>query len=502
MPEFSLSKNQKCWLCGVLLFTGLARLLTLGAYPLFDTTESRYAEIAREMVASNNWITPQFDYGTPFWGKPPLSSWATAGFLELFGVNEFAARFSSLMFALGILWMTYRLALRRENREFALTVVAILSTSALFFVAGGCVMTDPALALGTTLSMVSFWLAVKDDTSPDRFWGYLFFVGLAIGLLAKGPISIVLTALPIVVWVALKKQWECAWRRLPWGIGSLLTIAIVLPWYLAAERTTPGFLQYFIVGEHWKRFTESGWKGDLYGRGHSHSRGTIWFYWLLATFPWCFVFFGMMLRNGRKIGEWLRNDWMVYLVLWAITPMLFFSLTANILWTYVLPGLPAFSLILAELLSAYKNSASYRKRNWQSISISLITPTVFCLGVLFIPSTIVAKKTQKGIISQFIELRPAPTSRLIYIGNRPYSAEFYSHGTAQLVATPDKIRPYLLAGQKFYFIIQKSGLVSLPEDVKANLSKVGEYGEYQLLVSKNCSGGTPSNHPGKTGLIN
>jgi 4-amino-4-deoxy-L-arabinose transferase-like glycosyltransferase len=494
MSEFTLLKSQKGWLCGVLLFTGLARLLTLGVYPIFDTTEARYAEIAREMVASNNWITPQFDYGTPFWGKPPLSTWVTAVFLKLFGINEFAARFSSLLFALGIIWLAYRLALRQKNRDFAVTVITILSTSVLFFVAGGSVMTDPALSFGTTLSMVSFWLAVKEGTTPDRCWGYLFFVGLAIGLLAKGPVAIVLTALPIVVWVALEKQWEGAWRRLPWVIGSLLTIVIVLPWYLAAERATPGFLQYFIVGEHWKRFTESGWKGDLYGQGHSHPHGTIWFYWLLATFPWCFVLFGMLLRHCRKIGEFLRNDWLAYLVLWAITPMLFFSLAANILWTYVLPGLPAFSLILAELLSRYKNSSSYRKRDWQSMSITLITPTVFCLGLLFLPSTSVNKKTQKGIISRYLDVRPALTSRLIYIGNRPYSAEFYSHGTALIAVTAEEVKPYLCENQKNFFVARKSGIVNLPENIKANLSKIGDYGEYLLMINNNCSDGIPNKH--------
>jgi len=476
-------------LYAVLLFTGLTRLLTLGAYPLFDKTEARYAEIAREMAATNNWITPQFDYGTPFWGKPPLSTWVTAFFLKLFGVNEFAARFSSLLFALGIVWLTYRLALSRQHRDYALTVPAILSTSALFFVAGGCVMTDAALSFGTTLAMVSFWLAVRDGANPDRFWGYLFFVGLAIGLLAKGPVAIVLTGLPIVVWVALEKQWECVWRRLPWLTGSLLVIVIALPWYLAAERATPGFLQYFIIGEHLKRFTETGWKGDLYGQGHAHPFGTIWFYWFLATFPWCFVFFGMLLRTGRKIRELLRNEWLLYLALWTVAPMIFFSFTANILWTYVLPGLPAFSLILVELLSADRNSSGCRTHDWQGISISLITPTVFCLGLLFLPSTIVAKKTQKGVIAKYLDLRPALTSKLIYLGKIPYSAEFYSQGTAQTVATPEKLKPYLSDNQENFFVISKRGLLILQKDVKENLSKVGDYGEYQLLVSKNRSGG-------------
>ena len=154
------------------------------------------------MAETNNWITPQIDYGVPFWGKPPLSTWATGLSLRVFGINEFAARFSSLLFGLGMVWLTHRLAARRSNREHAVTAAAVLSTSALFFVASGSVMTDPALAFATTLAMVAFWLAVKGDESPDRLWGYLFFVGLAIGLLAKGPVAVVLTLLPVALWVA------------------------------------------------------------------------------------------------------------------------------------------------------------------------------------------------------------------------------------------------------------------------------------------------------------
>ncbi len=493
MTEPSSSQNPKYWLYGVLLFAGLTRLLTLGAYPLFDTTESRYAEIAREMVATNNWITPQFDYGTPFWGKPPLSSWATAIFLKAFGVNEFAARFSSLLFAVGIVWLTYRLALRRQNRDFAITACVILSTSVLFYVAGGSVMTDPALAFGTTLSMVSFWLAVTDETARGRFWGYLFFIGLAIGLLAKGPVAIVLTMVPIAIWVAVKNQWKPTWQRLPWIIGSLLAMGIALPWYLAAEKATPGFLEYFIIGEHWKRFTVSGWKGDLYGKGHSTPHGTIWLYWILATFPWCFVFFEFLLRNGRKNSELVRNDWLFFLVLWAITPMLFFTLAANILWTYVLTGLPAFALILAELMNSQKNSSTYQKHAWLSMSLPLVTPIVFSVGLFFIPSSIVANKTQKAIVSNYLEVRPSPASKLVYIGNRPYSAEFYSHGTAQIAATPEAVTRYLSDKQENVFVINKKDLERLSGNVKADLSKLADHGMFELLVNKNSLAGDPAN---------
>ena len=80
--------------------SSLVRLATLGAYPLMDSTESRYAEIARKMLETGNWLTPQFDYGVPFWGKPPLSTWLSAAAMAVLGVGEFAARLPSFLLAL------------------------------------------------------------------------------------------------------------------------------------------------------------------------------------------------------------------------------------------------------------------------------------------------------------------------------------------------------------------------------------------------------------------
>lgn len=71
--------------------------------------------------------------------------------------------------------------------------------------------------------------------------------------------------------------------------GALLTAFLAGPWYLLAELKTPGFLDYFIVGEHIRRFLDPGWTGDLYGSAHDQPKGMIWLFWLWASFPWGIV---------------------------------------------------------------------------------------------------------------------------------------------------------------------------------------------------------------------
>lgn len=100
--------------------------------------------------------------------------------------------------------------------------------------------------------------------------------GLGLGLLAKGPLILVLMGTPAFVWVVLYKEWGRV-LILPWIGGLVLMLGISLPWYIAAEmKKTPGFMQYFFVGEHWSRYVVSNWAGDLYGSAHAKPYGTIW----------------------------------------------------------------------------------------------------------------------------------------------------------------------------------------------------------------------------------
>ena len=92
MTAVQLTTRERHWILLLLVVVVAVRLATLPAYPLLDPTESRYAEIARMMLETGNWLVPQVDYGVPFWGKPPLSMWLSAAAMAVLGVNEFAAR--------------------------------------------------------------------------------------------------------------------------------------------------------------------------------------------------------------------------------------------------------------------------------------------------------------------------------------------------------------------------------------------------------------------------
>lgn len=328
----------------------LIRLLSLGLYPLTDTTEARYGEIARIMAETGDWITPYFDYDVPFWGKPPLSFWLSALSFKVFGVNEFAARFPSWLCSLSTLLILVRAETILGIRERFLASLLLVSTLVFYVVAGG-VMTEASLVLGLVLSLVSLLQLIARPQANYR-WSFCLGLGLAIGMLAKGPIALVMVGAPLVFWMLVHRQWHLITHVRCWLPAIVVFLLLSLPWYILAEQKTPGFIDYFILGEHFYRFIQPGWSGDLYGTAHREAYGTIWWFWLLAAFPsswWVLSLLGRKLFNSQG-GEssTLKLDHFDYLLLYfAFFPQVFFCFAGNILMSYVVPGVPALALFIA-----------------------------------------------------------------------------------------------------------------------------------------------------------
>jgi len=461
--------RKQLWLA-VLVTAAVVRVFMLAAYPLHDTTEARYSEVGRLMVTSGDWITPQIEAGVPFWGKPPLSFWLTAGSFKLLGINEFAARLPSFLLTLLTAVLMFRVGRKILSDEAVIASCAILFTSAVGFVAAGAVMTDATLLASMTLSLLSFWMATIE---PRSIWRYLFFAGLGLGLLAKGPIAVVLVGAPIFFWTIFYKNLVWLWRALPWVTGTLLTLAIAGPWYWMAELKTPGFLEYFLIGEHWLRFVDSGWQGDLYGTAHSETRGTIWVYGLVAVLPWSIVALiaaGGAARRGRVFRS--LTPLQGYLLLWMLAPLLFFTFSGNILAAYVLPGLPAFALLLGGWLT--DRSRAYAHFGW-------FIPALILGALVTGELERVNYKSQRDLVTLHYS-RPVP-SDLYYFPKAPHSARFYSAGQVRALRSESDLIQYLAAPGEGYVAMSKKTANKLSVDLTPCL-QTGEVINGYLLLQK------------------
>ncbi len=476
-----MSKRFNVWLL-LLAAVLVSRFISMALFPFVDTTEPRYAEIARLMAETGDWITPWFEPGIPFWGKPPLSFWAQGVAINVFGLSEFSLRLPSWLATLATVWLVWQLARQLWTARVAQWSSLVFATMALTYISAGAVMTDAFLALGITLTLVSFCLVMSGRAGP---WRWLFFLGIAVGLLSKGPLTIVLIGIPVVLWLLFSRQGSASLQRLPWWRGTLLTVLLAGPWYLLAELKTPGFLDYFIVGEHVRRFLDPGWAGDLYGSAHDQPKGMIWVFWLWATFPWgVFALSGLIATWFRGRGRGLVRRTIsdpdsCFILVSALTPMLFFSLAGNTLWTYVLPSLPFTAILIGRWVAELEFGGSSRVK----AGISGLVPVLLTAFVGLTATGWKPLKTEKELVSYYQLARETGDSPLFYLDDLPFSARFYSHGTA-LEATENDLADMRQSYgfQRVYLAVPRSWSAQEVADLSPLAHKVMENRRYQLLA--------------------
>lgn len=440
------------------------RLILTFAIPLLDKTEARYAEIARLMYETKEWVVVQIDYGFPFWAKPPLSTWLSAGSFEIFGVNEFASRLPSYLLSI-VLLLIAGTFVKQERQSYYLPGF-ILLTMPEFLIHAGVVSTDSALSFCITLMMLSFWKVMSD--TKKTLWNYLFFVALGLGLLAKGPLIIVLTFPPLFLWCLLDiNRFKELFRRFPIILGTIITIAIALPWYYLVEQRSPGFTNYFFVGEHYKRFVVPGWSGDLYGNPKFVPMGIVWAYLIAFAFPWFPIVLYKLWKNKTVI---FKDSWISFLVLWLLWLPFFFTFSKNILHTYILPVTFPLMLLMVHYWKDFDRKSTL-------IRIGLIFPVVvFVIASLgfFLPNSLYSKlfsipnlhyilNSDKYLLEN-IKInsvqKEVPLYYYVEVENdstvnkeKNYSGEFYSKGKEQVLTNQSKLDSVLKLNKKFFFVI-------------------------------------------------
>jgi 4-amino-4-deoxy-L-arabinose transferase-like glycosyltransferase len=302
---------------------------------------------------------------------------------------------------------------------------------------------------------------------------------LAVGLLAKGPIALMALA-PMAAHAWKEGELTRAMRDIRWVTGILAVLACVLPWYLAAEARTPGFLQYFIVGEHWKRFVDSGWQGDLYGHAHEFPRGSIWAFAVLAFLPWSIVLPVMAWKRRRSGAQAPAEDrsFRLYLWLWALVPGAVFTLSGNVLWTYVLPAMPALAMLAAMYLN--RQPAGTAPERTVAAGVGLVTVTTVAVVAAFNLGGWDDHRSMKTLVAEYRAVsRGEP---LVFFRQVPYSASFYSAGAAELAAEPEDLAARI-AGGPSYVVLRARHRSKLPDELAVHLRLVRQVDEYALYES-------------------
>ncbi|HEV8262804.1 MAG TPA: glycosyltransferase family 39 protein [Burkholderiales bacterium] len=322
--------------CAFFFFFGL------GSVGLTGADEPRYAQVAREMLARHDWITPTLG-GQPWLEKPPLYYWGAMLSFRAFGVSDWAARVPSGILATALVFAVY--GFMRRFRPGSQLDAGLMSGSCAAVIAfGRGASTDMPLAATFAIAMLG-WYGWRETERKLYLVGFYGFIGL--GMLAKGPVAPFLAFFIILIYAVIARDARLMLRAV-WLPGILLFCAVVLPWYLAVQRQNPEFFRVFFLQHNVARFAT----------GMFRHPGPIWYYapvLLLSVLPWTvFVMLGLV----RSVQEWLgpgpgaispEPAFPVFLLTWAAIPFVFFTLAESKLPGYILPVAPACAMMAAEL---------------------------------------------------------------------------------------------------------------------------------------------------------
>ena len=312
----------------------LVWLATLSARPLFNPDEGRYAEIPREMLSSGDWIIPHLD-GFAYIEKPPLQYWATALSYRLLGANVFSARLYTALCALGTIAIIWMLARRLTDETAAWRAASVLASLSLFTIMGQLLTLDMSLTFFMTLSLAGFLLAQRERW---RGWMLLAWLAAAFGVLTKGLVAAAIPAAVLVVYTLITRE-TGVWRRLELKAGMPLFLAVAVPWHWLAASRLPDFLQFFFVHEHFARYlTPSAGREEA-----------VWFFgavFFAGSLPWTIPALRILFTGWRVPSVPGEFNHALFLWLWVVFVIGFFTLSDSKLIPYILPAMPAVALLI------------------------------------------------------------------------------------------------------------------------------------------------------------
>jgi 4-amino-4-deoxy-L-arabinose transferase-like glycosyltransferase len=319
---------------------GLVFFLFLGKVPFHDKGEPREALVVRDIVDHGNWLFP-LKLGQDIPSKPPLFHWIGAISSRFWGaMTEATIRFPSALFATLGVFLVYYLGARLYDQETGFFAGLMLATTVVYQSAAVEARVDMTLLFFITLSLVLFFAKYRGFLRSELWW-HGFFIVTGAGVLAKGPVSLILCGLIIVSFLAARRNWELFWKLLTHP-GIISGLAIFVIWYgLALWKGGGEFAGLQLVKENFARFFIHG-EG---GTGHQKPIYYFILYLFSLGFPWT-MFLPLVLWNYFK-RKCFTDERSLFLGIWIVVVLGFFSLSAGKRPPYILPLYPPLVLLVA-----------------------------------------------------------------------------------------------------------------------------------------------------------
>jgi len=356
--------------CGCLFF------FRLGSVGLFDGAGANFAESAREMVETGNYLVPQLNFQIVF-NKPILSYWLTSTAYNIFGVNEFAAHFWSACFASILVAFTYCAVRQLAGRNAALFSSLILACAPLtvLFSRVSCDQIVFCTTLGFALCAMVSGVFLK-----HKIWLIPGYACLGLSVLANGPMGLLIFAAAMGIYLlaarSKKEQLRALLKtmHLAWGLPVLAVVC--LPWFCCASAVTDGqWTKVFFSPHTWFNFAGS---ANYLRACSSFAWGFApWILFLPDAFKMAFSYGGINNRGWRarrlNVIEQAQGQGLLFLASYAVAVLLLLPFSPRQTSGYVLALVAPCAVLVGVLLSqwASRTSAHFTPRVWRMFSLVL-----------------------------------------------------------------------------------------------------------------------------------
>lgn len=377
--------------------------------PVTDPVECNYTLTAKEMLAANDWVSPQI-FGNYWYDKPIFFYWELMTAFSIFGINDFAARFFPSCFTITALVITYLFGRKVIGERQAFCGTLILASSVAFMYLGKAIITDMSLFVFHSATLMAFYLGYR---SKNRNLYYVSYAAAAFATLTKGPVGLALPGLTILVFLIIRRDFK-----------EILKLKII-----------PGLILYFAIGGPWyyQMYTLHGMDfiGGFLGTHNvlratvsEHPRDNVWWYYIMifsASFvPWTFGLIKLRLPIFTKKFWAELPEERVFLLCWAFVTIGCYQMAATKYPTYTLPSTLPLALLwgcwLADREALVKKVA---------IGSAVFFMTAYCTIIPYYMDTNVTGRNDSALIEKHV----GADELLLSVGNYRTSTVYYSGRT-------------------------------------------------------------------------
>ena len=315
----------------------------LGWRHLIPSDEGRYAEMAREMLVTGDWITPRYN-AYKYFEKPPLQTWANALTFAWFGIGEWQARlYTALTGFAGVLLIGFTGA-RVFNAATGVFAAVVLASSPYWNLMGHFNTLDMGLSFWMELTLCALLLAQRPNLpgSSARLWMWVCWISMALAVLSKGLIGVILPGAALVIYTLVARDWAL-WKRLYLVSGLILFFAVATPWFVLVQQRNPEFLNFFFIVQQF----------DRYLTPEQNRPGPIYYFaavMLVGFLPWLSVAVQSVRHALRMPRQPNGFSPALVMLVWSAFIFVFFSVSHSKLVSYTLPIAPALALLIGMYL--------------------------------------------------------------------------------------------------------------------------------------------------------